>query len=161
MVPEIWLNDPILPIFSSDLCLTRSRNLQKKLKIYLFDSLFFETLYCNLIITHSFIPVVDIRTMISSTVQEIWLIDYYLTNFVKWPWLSRSRDIQTTSKICLLDSVFFETPWFSRNQNNNSIIYGDMAEWPYSTNFSKWLWLTRSRDLHTLLKICLLKSLFF
>jgi len=36
-----------------------------------------------------------------------------------------------------------------------------MAEWPYLTNFFKWLWLTRSRDLHTLLKICLLNSLFF
>ena len=78
MVPEIWHNDPILPIFSSDLCFTRSRNLQTKLKMYLFDSLFFETLYCTLIITPSFIAVVNIRIMISSTVQEIWLIDYYL-----------------------------------------------------------------------------------
>ena len=85
--------------------------------------------------------IVDIRiTIISSTVHEIWRIDPYLTNFVKWLGLPRSRDLQRISKICWLDSLFFQT-LYGRHQNNDYIVCGsrDMLIDP--------IWPTLSSDL--------------
>ena len=103
--------------------------------------------------------IVDIRIMItSSTVHEIWLIDPI------WPTLS--------SDLYFQDLVSYIQYWkyvswipcslkpYSRHQNNDYIVYGsrNMADWPYLTNFVKWPWLTRSRDLQAILKICFSNS---
>ena len=133
----------------------------------------------------------------------------YLTNFVNWPWLPRSPNLQAILKMFVI-FLFLSTPmvtniititsrygWLTQSaqlcqmtlttkvtwsshkicnifvrflvlwnciaehQNDDYIVYGsrDMAD--YSTNFVKWPWLPRSRDLQTISKICLLDSLFF
>ena len=104
-VQVIWLIDPIWPISTKDL---------DSVSHVIFIK-YWKCLLNYLILYH----IVDIKIMIiSSTVHEIWLIDHiwqilssdldlqlivadwpYLTNFVNWPWLPRSSDLQAILKM--------------------------------------------------------------